>query len=93
MPLENGPFVVPLAAATVSDHTYTNENYPNTMATLNDSASSLKNKFDVHDVVWFKDADYSGASICVNHDTGVETLGANLNDELSSHAVSVGSTC
>jgi hypothetical protein len=90
---KNGPFVVPLAAATVSDHTYTNEDWPNTTQTLNDSASSLRNKFDVKDVVWFKDADYSGLSICVDHETGVSTLGVNLNDELTAHAISVGSTC
>ena len=90
---KNGPFVVPLAATGVSDHTYTNDDWPNTTATLNDSASSLRNKFDVKDVVWFKDADYAGASICVDHEDAVSTLGPNLNDELSSHAVSVGTTC
>jgi hypothetical protein len=90
---KNGPFVVPLAATTTSDNTYTNDLYPNTQATLNDSASSLKNKFDVHDVVWFIDADYAGDSICVDHNTGVGSLGPTFNDEISSHAVTVGSTC
>jgi hypothetical protein len=82
-----------LRATTTSDNTYTNDLYPNTQATVNDSASSLKNKFDVHDVVWFVDADYAGDSICVDHNTGVGSLAPRFNDEISSHAVTVGSTC
>ena len=60
---------------------------------MNNSASSIKNKFDVHDVIWFTLTDFGGLSICVDHDTGVGVLGDNFNDKLSSHAVVVGSSC
>jgi hypothetical protein len=55
--------------------------------------SSLKNKFDVKDVVWHTLIDYGGLSYCVDHERGVSTLGEDYNDKLSSHAVSVGTTC
>jgi hypothetical protein len=90
---ENGPFITPLAATTGSDSTYADDKYPNTQDTLNNTASSLKNKFDVHDVIWFTLVNYGGLSICVDHNTGVSTLGPDFNDHLSSHAVVVGSSC
>jgi hypothetical protein len=90
---QNGPFVVPLAATTSSDSTYADDDWPNSMDSLNNSASSLKNKFGVHDVVWFTLVGFDGDSICVNHDTGVGVLGGTFNDKISSHVVAVGTTC
>jgi hypothetical protein len=90
---QNGPFVVPLAATTTSDSTYANDDWPNSPDSMNNSASSIKNKFDVHDVIWFTLTDFSGLSICVDHNTGVGVLGDNFDDKLSSHAVVVGSSC
>lgn len=85
-------FGVPLAAKNASDNTYTNDVYPNTQATLNDTVSSIKNKFDVKDVVWFFHADYSGTSFCLDHNSASGDLNAH-NDQYSSHLVAVGSTC
>jgi hypothetical protein len=88
----NGPYEVPLAAKPDSDSDYSNNNYPNTQVTIDNSASSLRNKFDVHDVVWFFDPQFSGLGYCVNHDTGVADL-AGYNDTFSSHIVAAGSSC
>ncbi len=89
---ENGPFVVPLAANPNGDSNYTNNNYPNTLDNLNDSASSVRNKFDVHDVVWYFDVGYSGTSDCLDHNSGAPNL-SGFNDQFSSHLIAAGSTC
>jgi hypothetical protein len=90
---KHGPFVIPLAATTSSDSTYADDDWPNSTSSLNNSASSLKNKFDVKDVIWHTLIDFGGLSLCVDHETGVSTLGENYNDKLSSHAVAAGSSC
>ncbi len=85
-------FVVPLAATTTGDNDYSNDQYPNTTFTINNSASSIRNSFGQKDVVWYFNAGYSGTSWCVNAGTGYRFL--NSHDNMySPHLVAVGSTC
>ena len=85
-------FGVPLAAKDRSDNDYTNDFYPNTQSTLNDSVSSIRNRFNTKDVVWFFDVGYSGTSFCLNPGWESGDLRGH-NDQYSSHLVAVGSTC
>lgn len=59
---------------------------------MNDSVSSVRNRFGAKDVVFFFDAGYSGLSFCLNAGTKLAQLGG-FNDEISSHLVAVSSTC
>lgn len=88
----HGNFGVPLAAQARSDWTYTDDTFPNTQTTLNDQASSVRNKFDVKDVIWYFDAGYGGTAWCVDHETAYRVLNDH-NDEYSSHVVATGSSC
>lgn len=89
---KHASFGVPLAAKPQSDSNYTNDSYPNTQSTLNDSVSSIKNKFNVKDVVWFFHVGYEGTSFCLNPGWKSGDLNAH-NDKYSSHLVATGSTC
>lgn len=88
----NGPFVVPLAAKPGSDANYSGNNYPNTQASIDNSVSSIRNYFNVHDVVWFFDPNYSGTSYCepAGYETGVLN---SYNDQFSSHLEATGGAC
>jgi hypothetical protein len=85
-------FEIPLAAKASSDWTYTDDFFPNSQTALNDQVSSIRNKFDVKDVIWYFDAGYSGTSWCVDHETGFGVLNAHDN-KYSSHVVAAGSSC
>lgn len=89
---KHGSFVVPLAATASSDNDYGNDRYPNTQEGMNDSVSSIRNRFGQKDVVRFFDAGYSGTSWCVNPGVGYGQLNAH-NDQYSSHLIAVPSTC
>lgn len=89
---KDASFGVPLAAIGVSVADYAGSYYPNTVDTLNDSVSSIKNTFSTYDVVWFFDANYSGTSFCLNSGWSSGQLNAH-NDQYSSHLIAVGSTC
>lgn len=89
---KNGGFTVPKAATTDSDSYYTNNNYPNTVDTLNDSVSSVKNKFVTKDVIWYWDSSYRTNPFCVPAGYIAGSLGS-ANDEFSSHIVASGGTC
>lgn len=85
-------FGVPLAAEATADNDYGNNNYPNTTIGMNDSVSSIRNRFGQKDVVWYFSAGYSGTSFCLN--AGFESADLNAHDdEYSSHLIALGSTC
>ncbi len=88
----HGGFGVPLAAQSTNDNTYTNDNYPNTQTNMNDDVSSVRNKFDVRDVIWYFNADWDGTSLCVDHESSVGVLGSH-NDEYTSHLIVPGASC
>ena len=85
-------FGEPRAAKGTSDSTYTNDQFPNTQTTINDQVSSVRNRFNVKDVVFHFDADYEGTSFCLRAGFESSYL-AGHNDEYSSHIVAAGSTC
>lgn len=85
-------FGVPLAAKDISDSNYTDDFFPNTQTTLNDQVSSIRNKFNVKDVVYYFDHGYAGTSFCLKAGSQSGDLNTH-NDEYSSHLVATGSTC
>ncbi len=89
---ENSSFVVPIAAVATSDSNYVWSYYPNTLDSLNDTVSSIKNAFSSYDVVWFFSTSYSGTSYCLDSGWASGQLNSH-NDQYSSHLVAVGSTC
>jgi hypothetical protein len=89
---KHGGFVVPRGAQATGDSDYGNNNYPNTQENMNDSVSSIRNRFGQKDVVWFFNAGHSGTSFCLNAGFQSGDLNAH-NDEYSSHLIAVSSTC
>lgn len=89
---KNASFVVPLAAQSTGDSDYSNDNYPNTVDSMNDSVSSIRNRFSSNDVVWYFDKSYSGTSFCLNAGWESGQLNAH-NDQYSSHLIAASSTC
>ncbi len=89
---KNSPFTVPLAAQAAGDDDYTNNNYPNTSDTINDSVSSVKNRFASNDVVWHFDVQYGGTPFCLNAGWEADPLNSH-NDQYSSHLIAISSTC
>jgi hypothetical protein len=77
-------FNVPLAATGSSDSAYTNDVYPNTSTTLNDTVSSLDNKGTTHNTLHYFDIDWSGTSFCLRRGYVVADL-AGHNNQYSSH--------
>lgn len=89
---KNGPFVVPLAAQASGDTNYADDTYPNNIDSIDNSVSSVRNRFSSRDVVWYFDPPHSGASLCVN--SGWESSQLNShNDQYSAHLIAVSSTC
>lgn len=89
---KNGPFVLPLAAQATGDRNYADDAYPNNIDSIDNSVSSIKNRFGSNDVVWYFDPVYSGASFCLN--AGWESGQLNShNDQYSSHLIAISSTC
>lgn len=83
---------VPLAATTASESDYGTHNYPNTQTGMNGSVSSIRNRFGAKDVVFYVDAGYSGANLCLNAGGAMASL-PGFDDAFSSHVIAIASTC
>lgn len=71
-----------------SNASYVGENYPGTAQTVNDSVSSLRNRYPTRDVIFWEHPNYTGLGLCVDSNSSVGNLWwAFLNDKVSSHQV------
>jgi len=89
---KNSSFQVPLAAQASGDSDYSNDTYPNTQDGMNDSVSSIRNRYSSSDVVFYFSALYNGTSYCLNSGWESGSLMGH-NDQYSSHLIAIGSTC
>lgn len=86
-------YVVPRAVNSISDSNWAGDNYPNTATTINNTVSSLRNRFATKDITWHKGTSGSGDSFCLpqggtNNDLGF--LGSGFDDQISSNGVTTG---
>lgn len=76
----------PVAAQTGSVTLYSG-NYPGYPVALNDSASSVWNRYSTVDVVMYNEASFTGAQFCVDSGASYYWVGLLNNDAWSSHDV------
>lgn len=88
-------YVAPRAVNSLSDSNWgtAGDVYPNTQSSINNSASSVRNRFTANDITFHKGTSGSGASFCMpqggtNNDLGF--LGSGFDDQISSHGVTAG---
>lgn len=73
------------------NYSYVGQNYPGTTQTINDSVTSLRNKYAAHDVTWWPDINFGGIGLCIDSNSSVSNLWwvPGYNDTLSSHQLMV----
>jgi hypothetical protein len=80
----------PRAVTCCTDNNYIGDLYYNTQDPINETASSVENKFTSRDVIWFTGITSTGTSRCVDSASWIDDLGwfgFGLDDQFSSHAV------
>lgn len=82
-----------IASATGSDSDYSNDTWPGTGTSLNDSVTSMWNRKSSYDVLWYPFADYGNSAFghaCLNPGQFTNEVPWYFNDVFSSHLVAVG---
>jgi hypothetical protein len=80
----------PRAVTCCTDPSYIGDLYYNTQETINETVSSVENKFTNVDIIWFTGINSSGTAKCVDSTYWIDDLGwfgFGLDDQFSSHAV------
>jgi len=86
-------YVVPRAVTCCSDSNWSGDNYPNTATTINNTVSSVRNRFTTSDITFHKNSSGGGDGFCLpqggtNNDLGF--FGSGFDDQLSSNGVTIG---
>jgi len=79
-------FAGPVAATSADVQVYSGQ-YPGSTANINDSVSSVKNRFTAKDVLFHNEYYYGGAVFCVDSYYSYSWVGLLNNDAWSSHNV------
>jgi hypothetical protein len=82
-------WTVPKAGRDGSDSNYSGDVYPNTMISIDNSASSVANYYPAKDVTWHWEPSNKGFALCVDSGMGYASLPGWDNDMYSSHQVSL----
>lgn len=79
-------FSGPMGRWAGGNYSYVGQNYPGTGVSVNDSVTSLRNKYAAHDVTWWYDPNFGGIGLCIDSNSSVGNLFWILgNDQFSSH--------
>lgn len=77
------------ATTGTTDNNYSGDVYPNTLTSINDTVSSVRNYFVSNDVTFHTGSSGGGSSFCQDSNTwdnDLGWLGGGYDDQLSSHA-------
>lgn len=83
-------YVSPRAVNCCFDDNWTNDVYPNTGTTLNDTVSSVRNRFSTLDILFYKQINRTGELFCLDAGDTIDDLGAgpfSWDDVISSNSV------